>query len=180
MHMMIREETAVDRPAIHQINVAAFEQVGEAELVDKLRQRGAITVSLVAVVEGQVVGHVLFTPVEILPEKVQGTGERATHQEWTAVALGPVAVLPNYQNQGIGDQLIRAGSAACLERGEDVVAVLGHPNYYPRFGFVPSVRFGIKSEYDVPDDVFMIAELREGALAGRAGVVKYQAEFNEL
>ena len=166
----IREETTMDIPAIHHVNAAAFERAGEAELVDRLRKRGVVALSLVAVVAGQVVGHVLFTPVDVIGDD----------RVWTAVALGPVAVLPKYQNQGIGNKLIRAGLAACFERGNDVVVVLGHPNYYPRFGFVPSVQCGIKSEYDVPDDVFMIAELREGALAGRAGVVKYAAEFSEV
>ncbi len=170
MMIVIREETAVDIPSIHQINTAAFGRMGEADLVDKLRQRGAFTLSLVAVADEQLVGHVLFSPVVI-------EGDCGI---WTAVALGPVAVLPDYQNRGIGDQLIRAGLAACLERGDDVVAVLGHPNYYPRFGFVPSVKHGIKSEYDVPDEVFMVAELCERALAGRKGVVRYAAEFNEI
>lgn len=175
--IVIREETAVDIPAIHQVNSAAFGRVDEAVLVDKLRGRGVFVLSLVAEVEGLVVGHVLFTPVVVEP-KVQGTSESAMHREWTAVALGPVAVLPSYQNQGIGDKLIRGGLAICLERGDDVVAVLGHPTYYPRFGFVPSVEYGITSEYNVPDEVFMIVELREGAVAGRTGVVKYAAEFD--
>jgi putative acetyltransferase len=149
--------------------VAAFGRTAEADLVDSLRQRGAYTLSLVAEKEGQVVGHILFTPVMIEGEE---RGE--------AVALGPVAVLPDYQNQGIGTQLIRAGLAACHERGDDVVAVLGHSAYYPRFGFVPSVRVGIRSEYDVPDELFMIAELSLGALAGQTGIVKYQPEFDEV
>jgi putative acetyltransferase len=176
--IVIRGETAGDIPAIYEVNVAAFDRPNEAELVDKLRQRGAFTLSLVAEVAGRVVGHVLFTPVVVVPE-VQGTEDRATHQEWGAVALGPVAVLPDYQNQGIGSRLIKAGLAACREQGDDIVVVLGHPNYYPRFGFVPSVGVGIKSEYNVPDEVFMIAELRQGALAGRVGVVKYQPEFEK-
>jgi putative acetyltransferase len=139
-------------------------------LVDKLRQRGAFTLSLVAEMAGQVVAHALFTPVDVVEDE----------GSWTAVALGPVAVAPDHQKQGIGDQLIRAGLAMCHERGDDIVAVLGHPTYYPRFGFVPAVRYGIKSEYDVPDDVFMLIELREGALAGRRGIVNYQVEFNEV
>ena len=179
--IMIREETADDIPVVHQVNAAAFGRPNEAELVDKMRQGGKFTLSLVAEVAGQVVGHVLFTPVTVVAEKVQDTSKRATHQEtWTAVALGPVAVLPDFQKQGIGAQLIWAGLAACLERGHDVVAVLGHPTYYPRFGFVPSVKYGITSEYDVPDEVFMIVELREGALGGRMGVVKYAVEFGEV
>ena len=165
----IRPETADDIPAIHQVNVAAFGRSGEADLVDALRRREAYILSLVAEKDGQVVGHILFTPVRIVGE-----------QEWEAVALGPVAVLPDYQSRGIGAQLIRAGMAACHERGDDIVAVLGHPAYYPRFGFAPSARVGIKSEYNVPDEVFMITELRQGALAGRTGVVKYQPEFNEV
>ena len=176
----IRPETAGDIPAIHQVNVVAFGRSGEADLVDALRQRGAYTLSLVAEKHGQVVGHILFTPVTIGPE-MQGSAEDTMPQEvFTAVALGPVAVLPDYQNQGIGAQLIGAGLAACHERGDDIVAVLGHPSYYPRFGFMPSVNVGVKSEYNVPDEVFMITELRQGALAGRTGVVKYQPEFNEV
>jgi putative acetyltransferase len=176
----IRPETAGDIPAIHQLNVEAFGRSGEADLVDALRQREAYTLSLVAEKEGQVVGHILFTPVMIGPA-VLDVAEHATRQEaFTAVALGPLAVLPDYQNQGIGSALVEAGLAACHERGDEIVAVLGHPNYYPRFGFVPSVRYGIKSEYDVSDEVFMIMELREGALAGRTGMVRYQAEFNEV
>lgn len=178
--IVIREETAADIPSIHYINTAAFGRSGEADLVDKLRQRGAFTLSLVAEVAEQVVAHVLFTPVTVVTEKVQGKPERATFQKWKAVALGPVAVLPQYQNQGIGDKLIRAGLALCLEQGDDVVVVLGHPTYYPRFGFVPSQKYGIKSEYDVPDEVFMIMELRQGALRGRTGLVKYAVEFGEV
>lgn len=178
--IVIRPETADDIPAIHQVNTAAFGHSGEADLVDALRQRGAYTLSLVAEVEGQVVGHLLFTPVLIEPE-VHSMAERATHQEgFTAVALGPVAVFPAYQNQGIGAKLIRTGLAVCHMRGDEIVVVLGHPDYYPRFGFVPSLRYGIKSEYNVPDEVFMIAELSRGALKGRTGVVRYQPEFNEV
>ena len=168
--IVIRAETAGDVPAIHEVNVAAFGRPNEAELVDKLRQRVAFTLSLVAEMAGQVVGHLLFTPVVIVGEE----------ESFTAVALGPVAVLPDCQNQGIGSQLIKAGLAACREQGDEIVVILGHPNYYPRFGFVPSVGVGIKSEYNVPDEVFMIAELCQGALAGRTGVVKYQPEFNEV
>jgi putative acetyltransferase len=166
----IRAETAVDIPAIHHINTLAFGRMDEADLVNALRQRGAYTISLVAVMAEQVVGHVFFTSVAVV-------GEGGA---WTAVALGPVAILPDCQNQGIGTQLIEAGLRACRARGDQVVAVLGHADYYPRFGFRPSVKVGIRSEFEVPDEVFMLLELEAGALAGRTGVVKYQPEFSNV
>jgi putative acetyltransferase len=164
----IRAETAVDIPAVHHVNTLAFGRMDEADLVDALRRRGAYTVSLVAVMAEQVVGHLFFTPVAVV-------GEGGA---WTAVALGPVAILPDFQTQGIGTQLIEAGLQACRARGDQVVAVLGHADYYPRFGFRPSVQFGIRSEFEVPDEVFMLLELEAGVLAGRTGVVKYQPEFS--
>ena len=91
-----------------------------------------------------------------------------------------MAVRPEFQKQGIGSQLIERGLEQCRAAGQACVVVLGHPEYYPRFGFVPASRYGIRCEYDVPDEVFMIIELRDGALEGCAGIVKYQPEFNEV
>jgi putative acetyltransferase len=166
----IRPEQPADRTAIHHVVAQAFRQafdsVTEADLVDKLRANGKAIVSLVAVEDDQVVGHILFSEVMI--------------GETTIIGLAPLAVLPSHQKQGLGAQLTTAGIAACRNAGYKAMVVLGHPEYYPRFGFVPASRFGIRSEYDVSDETFMAMELQPGALAHCAGVAKYQAEFNAV
>lgn len=167
----IREEAAQDFAAIHEVEEQAFGQSDEADLVDALRQRGAVVLSLVALLDGQVVGHILFTPVSI--ESAVGT--------FSAIGLGPMAVSPLHQRRGIGSELVRRGLDNLRAAGHELVVVLGHPDYYPRFGFVPSVRYAIRSEYDVPDDVFMVLELRDGALERqRGGLVRYQPEFGTV
>ena len=163
----IRPETAADRAAVRGANEAAFGRPNEAGLVDALRASARPLVSLVAVEEGRVVGHILFSPVTI--EGPQGVS--------AALGLGPMAVRPERQNRGIGSLLVRAGLEACSALGETVVVVLGHPHYYPRFGFVPAATKGLRCEYPVPDDVFMVTELVPGALRGRTGLVKYHPEF---
>lgn len=164
----MRQEKPEDAAAIHHINEQAFGRTAEAELVDRLRANGKVTFSLVAVQDGEIVGHILFSPVTI------ESGE----QTCAAVGLGPLAVRPEFQKQSIGSQLIARGLEQCRADGHVCVVVLGHSTYYPRFGFVPASRYGITCEYDVPDEVFMVIELRDGALEGRAGKVKYQPEFN--
>ena len=162
----IRSETAADIDAIHHVEAQAFGRDGEADLVNNLRANGKVIVSLVAVKEDQIVGHILFTEVAL--------------NEATIIGLAPLAVLPAVQKSGIGTLLTTAGIEACRALGYGAMVVLGHSHYYPRFGFVPASRFGIKSEYDVPDDVFMALELQPEALANCTGVAKYQPEFNEL
>jgi putative acetyltransferase len=164
----IRFETPEDTPAIRHVNELAFGRVNEADLVDRLRCESAITLSLVAVQDEQVVGHVLISPVTVHNEDSQ----------WDAVALGPMAVLLSYQKQGVGSALIRAAFDELKKIGQYVVIVLGHPEYYPRLGFVPSRPLGIRWEIDVPEEVFMVAELRDGALNGRTGVVRYHPAFS--
>lgn len=168
--IIVRAETTEDRDAIHRVNELAFGQPNEADLVDALRANARPYISLVAIVDEQIVGHIFFSPVAI--ESEAGS--------FTAMGLAPMAVLPEYQNQGIGSQLVREGLKECQRLGEEIVVVLGHPNFYPRFGFVPASLKGLRSEYDVPDDVFMVVELREGALQGRRGLVKYHAEFAKV
>ena len=165
----VRLETPEDIEAIRRVNRLAFGESGEADLVDSLRARGVATISLVAQQESLIVGHILFSPAAIEGDSgKQGLG------------LGPMAVLPEFQNRGIGSRLVRAGLDCCRDRGHTWVVVLGHATYYPRFGFIPASKFGLRCEYDVPDEVFMAIELREGALKGRGGLVKYQPEFNEV
>jgi putative acetyltransferase len=165
--MIVRAEKTEDRDAIHRVNELAFGRPNEAELVDALRANASPTISLVAVVDEQLAGHIFFSPVTV--ESDGGV--------FTAMGLAPMAVLPEYQNQGIGSLLVREGLRECQRIGYDAVVVLGHPKYYPRFGFAPASLKGLRSEYDVPDEVFMVTELVPDALGGRCGLVKYHAEF---
>lgn len=164
--MQVRSETPGDLAAVHAVNAAAFGREAEAELVDALRARVPSAISLVADEGGRVVGHILFTPVTL-----EGRADLAI------AGLAPMAVAPEMQRRGVGAALIRAGLERCAAAGFDAVVVLGHPDYYPRHGFVPASRFGIASEYDAPDEAFMALELRAGALAGAAGTVRYHDAF---
>jgi len=170
MNVIIRPETPADISAIDQVNQRAFNRENEARLVDNLRNHGAVILSLVAEMDDRIIGHILFSPVTI------------THADcdWQAVGLAPMAVLPEFQNRGIGSALIRAGLADLKQRGHAVVIVLGHPEYYPRFGFRPAQPLGIRWERDVPTDVFMLTELTPDALQGRRGVVRYHPAFEDV
>lgn len=168
--MIIREETAADIDQVWSVNTDAFETDAEAGLVNALRESGCYAISLVAESDGAVVGHILFTPVEL-------TGN---HAGLKIAGLAPMAVRHQYQNQGIGSKLVKAGLEYCRTRGFDAVVVLGHAAYYPRFGFIPAVNYGIKSEYEVPDDVFMILELTPGILGNNKGIIKYHPAFNSI
>lgn len=166
--MKIRSESKLDIDAVWQLNSQAFPTQAEADLVNALRRR-AECISLVAEVDSQIVGHILFSPVNV------NNGANLT-----LVGLGPMAVSPELQNSGIGTRLVQRGISDCRDNCIDAIVVLGHPNYYPRFGFQPSVNFGIKSEYDVPDDVFMIQELTPKSLAKTNGTIKYHDAFKSL
>src|SRR5262245_32434944 len=163
----IRHETPEDIPAIHHIHTAAFGRPNEADLVDTLRQHDALTISLFAIQDGRLVGHIALSPVTITSST--GTME--------ALGLAPMAVLPAYQRRGIGSQLVEAGLTACHHTPSGVVVVLGHPRYYPRFGFTPAKPLGIVWEHNAPEEAFMVKEIQEGAWAQTHGVVKYRPEF---
>jgi putative acetyltransferase len=158
-----------DRAAVHAVNSAAFETPAEANLVDALRESARPIVSLVAEKAGEIVGHILFSPVEL-----------SGHPQKKIMGLAPMAVLPTRQRQGIGSALVRRGLDECKELGFVAVVVLGHAEYYPRFGFVPSTRFGIDCEYDVPADVFMAIELQSGSLQDATGTIKYHPAFRNV
>jgi len=168
--MTIRDEKNEDIAVIRKVIEEAFGQPAEADLVDALRRNGKATLSLIAEEDGRVVGHILFSPVTI------ESGEA----EFAGVGLAPLAVLPEFQNRGVGSSLTRNGLDRCREAGHPFVVVLGHPHYYPRFGFVPASRFGVRSKYETPDEHFMAMELREGALRNQAGMARYQPEFDEV
>lgn len=166
--MKIRPEIAADVAQIYEVNRLAFGREDEARLVDALRERGVVICSLVADLDGLIVGHVLFSPATL--------DDDGRHT--TVAALGPVAVLPARQRQGVGDALIRAGLAICRDEGFTAVVVLGHSTYYPRFGFRPSRPLGIRWEHDAPEEAFMVMELVPGALSGYRGIIRYQPEFD--
>lgn len=168
--MIIRREMPIDSAAVSQVQTCAFESAAEADLVAALCANDKATLSLVAEDDGLIVGHILFSPVTI----ETATGLRH------GLGLAPMAVIPARQRQGIGSLLIKEGLKQCRADGHSFVIVLGHADYYPRFGFVPASRFNIKSEYDVADEYFMVLELQPGALKGCAGVARYQPEFNQV
>jgi putative acetyltransferase len=157
---LIRPESPADEAAVRAVHMAAFPSDTEARLVDAIRANGNDRVSLVAEEQGDVVGHVLFSPVEV--EGAEGLG------------LAPVAVSPGRQGRGIGDALIRAGIAACREQGAKFIVVLGEPGYYRRFGFGPT---HLGNEYGA-GEAFMALELEPHFLSGLRGVVKYGTEFS--
>jgi putative acetyltransferase len=163
----VRLEEPHDVPAIRRVNEQAFGGPAEADLVDLIRERGKMVRSLVAVSGGEVVGHILFTRVTI---EAQG-------QLRAALGLGPMAVLPSRQGQGVGSLLVRTGLAVCRDAGHRAVVVVGHPEYYPRFGFVRASRHGVAWEHPVPDEAFMLLELYPDALGGLGGIARYQPEF---
>ena len=165
----IREEQPQDIKAIHKVNKLAFGQTLEASLVDKLRQNCDDLLSLVALIQNRIVGHILFSPAVI------ESPQRTIH----GMALAPMAVLPEYQLQGIGSKLVQTGIENLKKREYPFIIVLGHAEYYPRFGFEPASRSGIRSEWEVSDDVFMILLLNESHMKGVSGLAKYRPEFAE-
>lgn len=167
----IRQEQPSDIAAIRHVNEQAFGASQEAALVDALRGAARPFVSLVAVDGERVVGHICFTPVTI-----DGDGGAGR----LAMGLAPMAVLPAYQGRGVGSHLVRAGLAECRRLGCEIVVVLGHAAYYPRFGFGPARGKGLRSEYEVPDDAFMALELKTGALDGVGGLVRYHEAFGAV
>jgi putative acetyltransferase len=167
--LMIRPETSADHEVIRQVNHLAFGQDAEARLVDALRQGGYARLSLVAEKAGQVVGHILFSDLPIIT--LAGTVP--------ALALAPMAVLPAFQHQGIGSGLVRRGLEVCQDQGHHIVVVLGHTDFYPRFGFSPALADRLESPFS-DNPAFMALELVPGALAGVVGKVQYPPPFNEV
>lgn len=167
--MEIRAEQLEDLKEIRAVNVAAFGRENEATLVDQLRGINN-TFSFVAIESEQIVGHIFFSPVEIIGRY---------SEQLIMLGLAPLAVLPQYQRQGFGSLLIRHSLKKCSDLGYKAVVVLGYPEYYSRFGFISAKDKGLKCEYLVPDDVFMVLELQSGALDGCYGTVKYRSEFQE-
>ena len=161
----IREERPEDIDAIREVNNDAFGEALEGEIVDALRANGAVLLSLVALLNGKIVGHILYSPI-IVNDVFEGA------------ALGPMSVLPEYQKQGVGSRLIEAGNRKLRDSGCPFIIVIGHAEYYPRFGFEPAGAFGITCQWPVPDEVFMVLPLDPVRIQRIRGPAKYRPEFS--
>ena len=170
MEIRIRQEVKEDHKRVYEINKRAFGQENESKLIEKIRKGPNFVpeLSLVAEKDNEIVGHILFSKIKIVGES-----------EFETLALAPMAVIPKLQKQGIGGKLIKKGIEKAIELGFDSIIVLGHKDYYPKFGFQQASKWGIKSPFEVPDEAFMAIELTEKALESRAGVVQYPQEFME-
>ena len=165
---MIRDERAGDVPAVRLVNEEAFGSPLEAGIVDALRTSCADRLSLVAEGDGAVIGHILFTPVEIA----------AADGPLAGYGLAPMGVRTAWQRRGIGSALIAEGARRLREAGAPFVIVIGHPDYYPRFGFERASRYGVRCEWpDIPDEAVMLLVLDPACASRLAGVARYRPEF---
>lgn len=178
MNITVRKERPEDYSTTEQVVKSAFanqefSDQKEHELVSRIRKSDAFipALSLVAIQEEtqEIVGHILFSKINICN----------VNQSVASLALAPVSVSPDYQSKGIGKQLILEALQKAKELGYQSVVVLGHPQYYPKFGFQKASQWGIKAPFEVPDEVFMAMELQENALAHVSGVVEYSSAFFE-
>ncbi len=175
MEIQIRKEERKDFRAVFELIQLAFENEELSDhkehfLVERLRNSNAFIpeLSLVAELENQIVGYILLTKIEI---------EDADKSIHTLLALAPVAVLPNFQDRGIGGKLIETAHDIAKTLGFGSVILLGHDKYYPKFGYKPTKEFGIKLPFDVPESNCMAIELTENALQNVSGFVRYPKEF---
>jgi putative acetyltransferase len=171
---IIRQENPGDYSGIRETNVMAFDKgENEAQLVELIRNSEQFIpdLSLVAVKDdGEVIGHILFSIINLITK----------HGTVYTLGLAPMAVKPDYQNSGIGSALVNEGLRVCKALGYKHVFVLGHPNFYPRFGFSPASHFGIESPFPVPDEVFMALEIKKGSLSELQGKIEYPPAFNAV
>lgn len=163
--MILRDETPADRAAIYELHRQAFGGEDESRLIDVLRDQGYHRVSLVAEEDGRVVGHALFSAIEIVTPDAR----------LPVLSLAPVGVLPEWQNRQVGTQLIRQGLERCRSTGHSIVLVVGHPPYYPRFGFSQELARQLECPY--AGDAFMALELVPNAMRGLRGRVEYSSPF---
>jgi putative acetyltransferase len=170
-HITIRPEQLSDSTAVTSLLKEVFCQPDEAELVTALHRQKAVTLSFIALFSEQVVGHILFSDVTIANNP----------RDLKAIGLAPLAVLPAYQKQGIGSQLVRNGLIACRDAGYAIVSALGYPGYYTRFGFRPARYEGLFCTYvDQDNDAFMVLELDPGTLIMASGLVTFHPAFDAM
>lgn len=171
LQIKIRRETEEDYDKIKRVNDLAFGQKNEGLLVEKLRQTVNYipALSLVAELNNEIIGHILFYPVTV----------HSAGSEYPTLSLGPMAVIPAFQCKGVGRKLVFEGLEVAKSLGHESVIVIGHPEYYPRFGFRLASKWDIKTPFEVPMEVFLAIELVEGSLRGKSGIVEYPKEFEE-
>lgn len=167
--MDIRPEKEADHDAVRQIVSAEFDTGTEADFVDAVRSDSKRVISLVAEDSREIVGHILFSPVPL-----------AGDPSAKLTGLISLAVVPERQGEGIGSALMHAGLDRCRELGFDAVVALGHGEYYKRFGFAPAAAFGLRFEYQVPDEAFLALELKPNALRGKSGTVNHLAALDAV
>ena len=173
MEIEIRKETKNDFSDVYNLNEVAFEQDAESKLIGLLREREDFIPELsnVALIDNNIVGHILFTKIIISDNN---------GNEFDSLALAPMAVIPEFQGRGVGGKLIKNGLNTARSLGYKSVIVLGHKDYYPKFGFEMASKWNIKAPFNVPDEVFMAIELVENSLENVSGIVKYPKEFEEV
>ena len=172
--VIYRQETQNDFQEVFELNHKAFGQQNEAKLVDALRKNPNVFIpelSIVAVKNNAIIGHILFTKINIK------NGDESLNE---SLGLAPMAVLPEFQKIGIGRELIRYGLETAKKLGFQSVIVLGHEHYYPKFGFEPAEKWNIKAPSDVPSNVFMAIELVRDSLKNVSGTVIYPKEFETV
>ena len=169
--MKIRQEQRSDHKEVYEINKQAFNQENESKLIEKIREGENFVpeLSLVAELNGEIVGHILFSKIKIIGE-----------DEYESLALAPMAVAPEHQKQGIGGALVKTGLETAKNLGFESVILVGHSDYYPRFGFKRASIWGIKCPFEVPDEAFMAIELVEDSLKNKKGYVQFPKEFMEV
>lgn len=176
MDVIVRQETSQDIPSIFKVIKEAFKSAetpnpDEPQLVERLRKSNAFIpeLSLVAIIDNQIVGHILLTKIKV----------NNNEQVFDSLALAPVSVLPQYKNRGIGGQLITKSHSSARQLGYHSIILLGHHNYYPRFGYKLAKAFGFKLPFDVPDENCMAIELIKDGLKEVNGTVEYPSAFFE-
>ena len=171
MNVTIRKEEEKDYKKVYEVNCLAFQQEDESKLIEKIRKGKNFIpeLSLVAEIDDEIIGHILFSKIKIVGDFV-----------FDSLTLAPMAVIPEFQKQGIGSKLIKKGIEKAKELNFDSIIVLGHKEYYPKFGFQKASKWNIKCPFEVPEEAFMAIELTEKAFEGKAGTVRYPDEFMEV
>jgi len=172
MKIIVETETEDDYEQITRLHIAAFNGDAEAKLVEKLRKMPIYVsnLSLVAKYENRIIGHVLLYPIKINNGKEKNN----------SLALAPISVLPKFQHKGVGGRLIKKGVEEAQKLGFKSIIVVGHSEYYPRFGFKKASKYGISAPFDVPDTAFLAIELEKNGLKNCGGIVEYPREFMEV